>query len=370
MVLQKIRKKGARWFFWRLINEFRNPSKAITKSLIDGALNFRRKLVTPFKADSSDDLLYSIIDLKIFPITFDITENLVDSEYEANKLGKKGFIIVFVPQGRQQSYGWDEYDSLFDSESKLWRFHNIVLPITLLAPSCKGIYILPRRSDVTTFIQNKDVHPNIYDEVNLRIAKTSDLYKKLDRPNLIKGLRASKQGLRYIEAWYKSNKIQSKVVSITIRQSLFDKARNSNLKEWKKFIKYLKDEGYFPVVIPDTDSAFKTENPFPESHLFMEGAWNMGLRMALYETSYVNFFSPNGPSRLAVWNPKCSYICMNSLPKDSIVTTEEYFKERDHKIGENYKFALPNQRFVFTPESFESIVQEFEKFVNENRNSK
>ena len=88
MVLQKIRKKGARWFFWRLINEFRNPSKAITKSLIDGALNFRRKLVTPFKADSSDDLLYSIIDLKIFPITFDITEHLVDSEYEANKLGK------------------------------------------------------------------------------------------------------------------------------------------------------------------------------------------------------------------------------------------------------------------------------------------
>jgi hypothetical protein len=97
----------------------------------------------------------------------------------------------------------------------------------------------------------------------------------------------------------------------------------------------------------------------------MEGAWNMGLRMALYETSYVNFFSPTGPSRLAVWNPKCSYICMNSLPKDSIVTTEEYFKERDLKIGENYKFALPNQRFVFTPESFEGLVEEFEKFVNE-----
>ena len=347
------------------MNEFRNPSMPITKATIDGILKFRKRLIGAFKADNSDDLLYSIIDLKIFPITFDITEHLVDSEYEANRLGKKGFIIVFVPQGSPQNYGWDEYDSLFDSESKLWRFHNIVLPITLLARKCKGIYILPRRADVTTFIRNKDVHPNIYDEINLRLAKTSDLYKKLDKPNLIEGLRATKQGLRYIESWYKSNNIENKVVTITIRQSSFDEARNSNLKEWKKFIRYLKDKGFFPVVIPDTDSSFETKNLFPESYLFKEAAWNIGLRMALYETSFVNFFSPNGPSRLAVWNPKSSYICMNSLPENSIVTTEEYFKARDHKIGENYKFALPNQRFVFTPESFEGIVEEFEKFVNE-----
>ena len=379
MLLQKIRNKGIKWFFWRLNSEFRKPTKASTKFILDGLLRIRKKISSTRKDNDHEELLYAIYDLKIAPITFDIIEFLINAEYEANRVGKKGFAIVFVPQEGPADFGWEEYDAIFDSdmekakslreESNAWKFENIVLAITMLVPKCKGIFILPKRSDVFEFIDKENVIPELYDGVNLRHLDVRDFYQKLDRPNLVEGLRATNQGLRYIENWYTKNKIDIPVVSITIRQYEFDKARNSNIKAWVKFAHYLKDSGYFPVIVPDTESAFNTQDTFPDLYVFNEGSWNMGLRMAFYESCYLNFFSPNGPSRLAVWNAKVSYISMNSLPKNSIVTTEEYFKARDHQVGENFKFSLPHQRYVYTPETYEGIVKEFEKFVADDKES-
>ena len=365
MLLEKIRKKGIKWFFWRLKSEFRRPTKQITKSIIDGWLRICKKISGTQKNNDEEELLYAIYDLKIAPITFNIADFLIVSEYEANKSGKKGFVIVFVPQGKPSSYGWEEYEAIFDSDSKIWKFHNIVLPITLLAPKCKGVYILPRRSDVFGFVEKKDVFPDLYDGVNLRY-QDDELFRKINRPHMVEGLRATKQGLRYIEKWHSSNKIGIPVVTLTMRQSRFDHARNSNIEAWLKFAYYLQDSGYFPVIVPDTDNAFQTEDAFPELHVFNEGSWNMGLRMALYESSYLNFFSPNGPATLASLNARCSYISMEWLDKDSMVTTEESLRVWGNPINENYKFALPHQRLVFKRDTYENILAEFKSFVDDD----
>ena len=370
MLFDKIRKKGIKWFVWRLKSEFRKPTKAPTKFIIDGWLRIHKMISGTRKDNDKEELLYAIFDLKIAPITFDINEFLILSEYEANQRGKKGFVILFVPQGKPTSYGWKEYDSLYDSDYKVWAFHNIVLASTLLAPKCKGIYILPRRSDISTFIEKQNVIPDLYDGVNLRYLDMKDLYRQLDRPHLVEGLRATKQGLRYIENWRSANKVFNPVVSITIRQSEFDKARNSNIEEWVKFAHYLQDSGYFPVIVPDTDNAFQTTGSMSELYVFYEISWNIGLRMALYESAYLNFFSPNGPVELCTWNSKCSFISMNKLPEGSIVTTEESYKKREQPLDENHKFALPHQREVLTLESYEGFVEEFEHFVEDDKQSK
>ena len=48
-------------------------------------------------------------------------------------------------------------------ESNAWKFENIVLAITMLVPKCKGIFILPKRSDVFEFIDKENVIPELYD---------------------------------------------------------------------------------------------------------------------------------------------------------------------------------------------------------------
>ena len=374
-LLKKIRDRGLSWFWWRIKREIRNPRDgSFTETIINGVLRIRKKMTRTRTVKGEDNLLYSVYDLEIAPITFNITEFLIDSELEANRTGKEGFVVVFVPNEEDALYVNEEYDSVIDSHSTLWRFQNIVLPLTTVAPKCKGVFILPDRSSVFSFINDHKVYPYLYDGVNLRYLDESRLYDNLDRPGIIQGLKAPIQGCKYIQNWIKENDIKDPIVSITLRQYGYDKARNSRISEWSQASKYILESGFFPVIIPDTDQAFAnnelfTNNElFKNSYVFKECAWNMGLRMALYEASFLNFFVPNGPFHLANFMPNCSYIMMNALPEGSIVTTEAFIKNRGMEVGENYRWATPDQRQIFKKDTYENIIFEFERFVEEINN--
>ena len=365
-ILDKIKKNGLSWFFRRLKRELRNPSTSFSKIPINFFLRARKKLSQPFVINKKDDLIYGVYDLDVNPITFNFSEFLIDVEYEARLHGKKGFVIVIVPPSQDPDLLWKEYDAVIDSDSKLWRYHNIILPLTFLAPKCCGTFILPRRSDAIAFSKSHNIYPYLYDGINLRGMGLEEFYRKLDRQGLFEGLRASRQGLNYIRAWLDEKKILAPVVTITIRSSAFDLPRNSNIGAWSSFARFLMSAGYQPIVIPDTDDAFRDRPEFLDVCHFRECAWNIGLRMALYETAYLNFFVPNGCFALAIFNPQCSYICLNLLPTGSIVTTEESYKRVGHEIGTNYKFANERQRLSFKPDDFENILHEFKLFVSEH----
>jgi hypothetical protein len=365
-ILTKIRQKGFSWFFARLKRELRNPSTAYSRGPINFFLALRKRISQPFGKTEKDKLIYGIYDLDVNPITFNFSEFLIDVEYEARLHGKEGFVIVIVPPSHDPDLIWKEYDAVIDSDSRLWRFQNILLPLTFLAPKCFGTFILPRRSDAIAFSKNHDVYPYLYDGINLRAMETGDFYKKLDRQGLFEGLRASSQGLKYVQAWLTEKKVLAPVVTITIRSSAFDLPRNSNIEAWSRFARFLVSAGYQPVIIPDTDDAFHEPPEFEGACYFKECAWNIGLRMAIYETAYLNFFVPNGCFGLAMFNPRCSYVCLNLLPSGSIVTTEESYKKIGHAIGTNYKFANERQRLNFRPDDYENILHEFNVFVSEH----
>ena len=129
-LLKKIRDKGLKWLWWRIKSEIRYPRDgSFAETIINAVLRIRNIMMRSRTVNDEDDLLYSIYDLKIAPITFNITEFLMASEYEANRTGKQGFVVVFVPKDEEPPYGYEEYDAVIDSHNKLWRFQNIVLPV-------------------------------------------------------------------------------------------------------------------------------------------------------------------------------------------------------------------------------------------------
>ena len=365
MILNKIKEKGVRWFLWRLKSEYRTPTRPISRFLVDGALSIRNRLSVFNKVSNESDLLYAVYDLEVAPITFNILEFLIDVEYETNKRGKRGFVVIFVPKENEPMYGYDEYDSVIDAYSKEWRFNNILLPVVSMYKKCKGTYCLSHRSDVIAFVKNHDVYPELYDGVNLRYIDLAKTYLKIDRPYLFEGIQASLQGIRYVQQWIRENQVQKPMVVITIRNSPFDKVRNSNINEWSRFMQYLIKTGYHPVIVPDTDNAFHKEEVFAGILIFRECAWNIMLRTALYEIAYLNFLSPNGPMGLAWANLKCNYIVMNVLPENSLISREEHVKN-NFPVGNNFRWALPNQRLVYKPDTYENIVYEFERFIEDN----
>ena len=361
-IVSKLKQKGFRWFVWRLGRELRTPTNPLFKLVIDKLLYLKKTISNNVDSADKDEFLYVICDLDINAITFNMTERLVDAEYESNKRGKTGFVLVFVPRSNDTRLSNKEYDAVIDDASKHWKFQNVVLPVTMLSRKCKGVYILPKRSDAITFVKGREIYPELYDGVNLRATGVGDLFRKLDRPNLVEGLRAPKQGLRYVKSWVLENGIKDPIVTITIRDYMYDKARNSNIEACSQFANYLNSRSYHPVIIPDTDNAFCENHQFDGLTVFKECAWNIDLRASLYESAFLNFFPPTGPSQLAVYNPQCSYIQMNSLPKGSIITTKESYKLNRHPIGSDYKFATRNQRMYFKPDTFENLVSEFERF--------
>ena len=363
-MIKKIKDKGLRWLLWRLKSEIRNPTNLYFKIIVDNMLRLRVSVTRPLKRKERDDLLYAIFDMECAPITFNITEFLVDAEYESRNINKNGFVVVVVPLEKEPLYENEEYLSVVDSASKSWRFQNIVLPIISLSSSCKGIHILPRRKDVELYVRNFDIYPDIYNSKNIRYIDIRKFHRKLDRPNMFKGLRATKQGLRYVDTWIKANNINKPIVTITIRNYGYDKTRNSNLDAWSRFSTYLDGSGYFPVIIPDIDGDDVDQTYFTDGFIYKEAAWNMMLRMAIYERVYLNFFVGGGPQLLAAMNPKCSYIAMNLFPEGSVVDTKDIYKNIGYDLGPNFKFSTKNQKLVYETDSYDNILSEFECYVN------
>lgn len=364
-IFLKIRKKGLRWLFNRLINELTNPKNSLLKFIIDNILNINYHFS---KKNTSSQYLYAIYDLDISPITFNIVEYLQLVERELLKLNMIGFVIVFVPKKENALNGNLEYDKIIDSDSLYWKIENILVQTSKLHPKCKGVVSLPDRASIKNIINQHVIYPNLYDGINIRFPNLEDFWKEFNSPGMFTGLKASHQGLKYIKQFIDCNNIDKKIITIVIRQYDYDKSRNSNLIEWNKFINYLIKKDYYPIIIPDTDNAFIKNLPFPEKYIFRDCCWNVGLRIALFELSFLIFGGPNGPMALAIHNTSCSFILMNMLPEGSSVTTKESYKRIGYEIGENWRFLNEKQKISYLPDNFENIKLEFELFEKFNTN--
>ena len=361
-IFNKIRQNGFNWFLSRLRREFRSPTRPFAKHAIDAFLKSKRNLRRFFITPDESRQVFAIYDLAICPITYNFVEFLIDAEYEARKGNKDGFIVVFVPPEEMSdpSLRWAEYDAVIDSTSKQWRFQNILIPLTFLSAHCKGFRLLENRAAVKPLIQSHDVYPHLYDGVNLRTIDMVDFMRKISSPDMFDGLSAHPQGLKYIESWQQARGLIGKIVTITIRSHGFDTVRNSNIDAWAEFARYLVSRGYNPVVIPDTDTAFQFDPRFDEAMFFRECAWNIGLRMALYESAYLNLFVANGCAVLAFFNHKCRYVCLSGPPR-GIVNTEEAYKHMNRGEGTDSPWVGAYQRTSVKSDSFANIVEEFEQ---------
>jgi hypothetical protein len=88
-------------------------------------------------------------------------------------------------------------------------------------------------------------------------------------------------------------------------------ARNSNLPAWVAFARGLDASRYCPVFVPDTNETIEgLPNELRDFRVFPEAAWNVPLRMALYERAFINLGVNNGPMGLA-WLNAC--VCYATL---------------------------------------------------------
>jgi hypothetical protein len=361
-IFRKFLEKGPVWALSRTRKEFKHPTFPFMKRLVVSLKTVEQKLASFFNKNkmSGEDPITAVYDLNVNPITFDFASFLIGAEIFSNKNGRNSFVLVIVCRNDDAEVD-GKYSSVVDEDGMKWRLENIIFPLINLCPACIGYSVLPNSSNISETIKDKLVFPEFYDG---KYIPGNDLKKVYEGKNKFNGLSASIQGLRHINRWKESNNIVDKIITITLRQYSYDPTRNSDINEWVEFSKLVKKEGYIPVFIPDTDACFQRDPRLDGFIVFKDPCWNLGLRMALYEEAYLNFFVPNGPADLAQLNKKVKSICMKFVVPGSLESTYDVYKERGLKIGQRkYDFGEDYQVLSWEMDNFENISKEFYQFL-------
>lgn len=365
-IVNKVKYKGLAWAYSRAMIEIKSPTfrplirfrKNIAYIMSEISKMFRRNV-----RDDGGACLTVIYDLSFNPITYDFCFFLAGAELFARQHNRRQFFLWIVLRG--PTCPTDEiYNQVVDKNSVNWRISNIIIPMMSLCPACKGYAVVPEFSDILYDINGDITFPEYY-SFNFRPKFSYYDFFLGAKKDSFSGLRATLQGINYIDKWKKSNAISDRMVTITIRQYGYDSSRDSNIVEWVRFARLIAKEGYTPVFLPDVDTSFDIDRRFDDLVVFKEPCWNLGLRMALYEKAYVNLFVSSGPAALAQVNMRVRYICMKMVVEESIQAIESVYRDRGLEIGlRKYEFASDYQVLSWRRDDFDNICDEFYAFVN------
>lgn len=371
-VVDTVRTEGLGWVLRRL--RYRTPLTPAGRAVHAGlrrilglALEGPRAVMRGFGDTSvaDPDTLYAFYDLQVAPISYDVSWFVATADRARRRMGLSRLHFVIVPgikNGLREER--KAYESVVDATSRLWRLHNIIVPMLALVPSFAGLSILPSRNTVGAFraAAGNRVYPAHY-EPSIPVASWPT--ELLNEPGEEIGvLRSHPQGLRYVERWLASRLAGRRLVTITVRDYNFMPTRNSNLDAWASFAERLDTAKYLPVFVLDTE---RTLDPLPTPlarfEVFREASWNLWLRMALYEVSHLNLGVNNGPLFMCLHNSRTRVLIFKIVTPSAPQTTEDFMVSLGFKIGGQVPFATSCQRLVWEDDNLETIEREFARMT-------
>lgn len=308
--------------------------------------------------------LLAVYDLGISPATFDFFNFLVAAEIERRRRRLGGLHVAFVPAAQDDAFNVFG----FDARQTEWRLLNILHPGTALMPSCKRVSLLGARAQARSLIEAADhVFPTgyavdapvgRYERAELAVAWATGLE--------IPSLAAPPEALKYVETFLDGRAGGLKAVTLMFRRTTYNTMRNSDVSVWADFARDLEDRGYFPVVIPDTDSTLGP--PLEELDgltVLGEAAFNLLIRAALFEQSFCVVSPGTGPNEICQLDHAVSYLYFIVPHMHSVDSNPTGIQGTlGIGLGGQFPYAGPHQKLVWRKETREALNEEFEKFVD------
>ena len=256
--------------------------------------------------NASARLLTAFFDFELSAYDFGIVDFLAGAEVVRRHRACAGIRIVFVPEAGRAVDG-----DLHAREALAWRLHNILVPACRLLPTCLGVVVCADRAEAQdVHARSTDVFPEGY-----AVERPVDwfgspwLHLYALRGEDVQPLRASPQARAYVDRWLSERHPGQKVVAITLRSAPYNPQRNSDPKVWGPFAHRLAQHGFAPVIVPDTETALLPLDPaFDGLSSLPAAAFNVELRMALYEAAYANAVTSNGAGTLCDFSRRTRFI--------------------------------------------------------------
>jgi hypothetical protein len=377
-ILFKLRTQGPRWIATRLAAEAVHPTTrpgqavhALTRCGITAVAALPRMMVRRRAAQfpGADQTLFAFYDLKVAPITFDCLWFLAGADLERRRRGLERVHVVIVPgphEGVRRER--DDYEAVVDPAGRQERVHNILIPACMLLPSCSGVTLAGsrREGEFLRSVLARHIFPAGYEPTLPTYPSSRPCLEAARRgEGPIAVLRSTAERVRNVERWLVAREMTGyRVVTVTLRGYNYMPARNSNIAAWTSFARGLDRQRYRVVFVPDTEETMTGIAPalhdFP---LLPEAAWNVGLRMALYQRAFLNMGVNTGPMGLCWLNATTRYATLKMATPDVPQTTLAYFRELGFEPGGSLPFATPLQRLIWEDDSRDVIERVFGELV-------
>ncbi|MDP6566870.1 MAG: hypothetical protein QF578_18725, partial [Alphaproteobacteria bacterium] len=257
----------------------------------------------------SQGVLYAFYDLEITWATYDSINFLVLADIERERRGLEHVHVVIVP-GRTNGF---QDTAEYPDFNKEWRQRQIVISGIGLLPSARGHTVCQSRSQAEQLRRElaRHVFPATYtvdepytDIYFATIVEHDAAGRRVDR------LQAPAAARAEMRTWLDRIAHGRRVVTITLRECIYDDYRNSLTDNWLAFAREIQAEGFCPVIVRDTETTFETLPPeFDGLPVCPQAAVNMELRAALYAEAYLNTGINQGPFTLWHFMQEVPYLC-------------------------------------------------------------
>ncbi len=327
----------------------------------------------PATASPAAPTLYAVFDLGFTPVTFDIMNFLVFANLWTLRAGFAGYHLVLVmgPDGRFRDL--TPKDKALDDDEKVWRVRHVLMSHAHIAKRCLGVSFFDRREDLANLL--RAVHPDQLFPPNYTVAEPktafmlADLFRIEPTAQELDTFAAHPSVLRKVDDWLSRGAPTGKPVTLTLRVSTIESARNSDVDAWLQAAARIRDAGFDPIIIPDTDLVTSGQDvgAFGDIPVFAMGAIDLELRIALYQRALVNLADNGGPAFISYFMENVSAVCflpVEKLPEVVTVTGRGVDRMAELLGVEPYgdfPWSSPVRRFVWQPDTLDNILQAFDE---------
>ena len=279
-------------------------------------------------------------DLKYAPATFDFAHYLVTCNAIRQSMGYETMGVTIVCD---QFRNWSQREKLTPLSEKRWRVHHILSKLPFLIPEVDSLTITESPLTGLNFPAFPGGYPPPPNQP-FQLPYLTDQFIQFYNTNIsLRPFRASDGAKSLV-----NNLFGKDVITISLRNTRFQPARNSNLDEWYKVYQELKNSKFRPIVIPCFED-YMGDRTFAKYdwEIFDPAVMDVDLRLALYEKAFDNLCINNGSTALLI-HSNCRYKYFKFETEGVNTTTPEHHKKTFNiNPGDNFAFATESGQDLF-----------------------
>jgi hypothetical protein len=313
----------------------------------------------------ADDAMLAVYDLNAGPLTYDFVQFLVLAERFRQASGKPHLRLVVVPGENDGFRNFSQRDRFLSIASKEWRLRQLVMRAAHLLPALAGIVRFRSRESAAACLG--ETSPDLFFPPGFDSAAPVAPYhlafvmQFASQGADIRTLAAPPVTSALVRRLLREIAGERPVVTITMRQSEFQPARNSRLDQWLRFADSCERRGLFPLFIPDTEALLAGRvTEFGGFASLPLAALSLPVRAAVYQESWHNMLANGGPYTLCLYNPRARFSMFKLLVPGVATASAEYHAGQGLTPGTQLPFAGPLQRLVWEDDSAEALEREVE----------